>query len=78
MCLDQNSESKSRNKVVAWLPLGIMLPIIAVNLPRFVHPAGRFSTDWFDGLRGLMAGIGFGIMIAVIVKYQRQRRAAGS
>ena len=30
--------------------------------------------DWFDGSRGLLAGIGFGIMIMVIVKLGRQRR----
>ena len=73
MCADQTK----RNKVVRWLPLGIMLPVIAMSLPRFIHPAGQTSLDWLDGLRGLMAGIGFGIMIMVIVKLSRQRRSDG-
>jgi hypothetical protein len=74
MCSDQTKD----RKVVAWLPLGILLPVIAMDLPRFVHPMGRLSTDWLDGLRGLMAGIGFGITIMVIVKLRRQRRLGGS
>jgi uncharacterized membrane protein len=73
MCQDQKN-----NKIVAWLPLGIMLPVIAMNLPRFIHPSGRFTEDWLDGLRGLVAGIGFGIMIMVIVKKSRQRRPGGA
>jgi hypothetical protein len=55
-----------------------MLPVIAMNLPRFIHPSGRFTEDWLDGLRGLVAGIGFGIMIMVIVKKSRQRRPGGA
>ena len=74
MCSDQ----KKDRKVVAWLPLGIVLPVIAMDLPRFFHPVSPLSTDWFDGLRGLMAGIGFGIMIMVIVKLGRQRRLGSS
>jgi hypothetical protein len=69
------SDRKTDRKVVAWLPLGMILPVIALSLPRFYHPA---SMDWFDGLRGLIAGIGFGIMIMVIVKLVRQRRLGAS
>jgi hypothetical protein len=74
MCQDQTKN----NTVVRWLPIGIMLPVIAMNLPRFIHPAGRFTEDWLDGLRGLIAGIGFGIMIMVVVKLSRQRRLRGN
>jgi hypothetical protein len=74
MCSDQ----KKNRRVVAWLPLGIILPVIAMDLPRFYHPAGQLSMDWFDGLRGLIAGIGFGIMIMVIVKLGCQRRLGPS
>jgi uncharacterized membrane protein len=74
MCADQTK----RNKVIAWLPLGIILPVIAMSLPRFIHPSASFPEDWLDGLRGLVAGIGFGIMIMVIVKLSRQRRSDGA
>jgi hypothetical protein len=74
MCADQTK----RNKVVAWLPLGIILPVIAMSLPRFIHPAGSFTEDWLDGFRGLLAGIGFGIMIMVVVKLSRQRGTDGA
>ena len=69
------SDPKKDRKVVAWLPLGIILPVVAMDLPRFYHPA---SMDWFDGLRGLVAGIGFGILIMVIVKLGRRRRLGPS
>jgi hypothetical protein len=65
-------------KVMKWLPLGIILPVVAMNLPHFIHPAGRFSEDWLDGVRGLLAGIGFGIMIMLAVKISRQRRQGQS
>jgi hypothetical protein len=74
MCTEQRND----RKVVAWLPLGILLPVIAMNLPRFYDPAGQLSMDWFDGLRGLVAGIGFGILIMVIVKLGRRRRLGPS
>jgi hypothetical protein len=74
MCENQPKD----RRVIAWLPLGIMLPVIAMDLPRFFHPSGGLSVDWFEGLRGLLAGIGFGMMIMVVVKLTRQSRHSGS
>lgn len=74
MCENQVKDPK----VMKWLPLGIILPVVAMNLPRFIHPVGTFTTDWLDGVCGLLAGMGFGIMIMLAVRISRQRRPGRS
>jgi hypothetical protein len=43
--------------------------VVALVLPRFVHPAERLGQDLFDGLRGLFFGLSIGLNLwAVWIK----------
>lgn len=74
MCENQLRDPKLRK---LW-SLGILLAVVSPSLPRFFHPTGRLEQDLLDGLCGLFAGIGFGILIALLVKMSRQRRAGAA
>jgi hypothetical protein len=77
MCGNQVKNLKVA-KVVGWLPLGLASIGMSLLLPNFLHPAGRFSVDWLDGVRGLLGGIGIGIELMVVVKLALQRRHSQS
>jgi uncharacterized membrane protein len=64
------------SKAMKWLALGLILVVSSTSLPHFFHPAGRFTQDWFDGLRGLMLGIGIGIELMAVIRIGRARRGA--
>jgi hypothetical protein len=74
MCEDQVKD----RRVIGLLPLGLALIGMSILLPDLLHPAGRFSVDWLDGVRGLLAGIGIGIELMVLIRLSRQRRLGGS
>jgi hypothetical protein len=74
MCEDQVND----RRVIRLLPLGLALIGMSMLLPDFLHPAGRFSVDWLDGVRGLLAGIGIGIELTVLIRLARQRRLGRS
>ena len=65
-------------KAIKWLPLGMALIGASLIWPDFLQPAGQFSKDWLDGVRGLLAGIGMGISLVVVFLVYRQRRVSGS
>lgn len=58
--------------------LGVLLSVVSPSLPRFFHPTGRLEQDLLDGLCGLLAGIGIGILITLLAKMSRQRRAGAA
>jgi hypothetical protein len=60
-------------KAIKWLPLGMVLIGASLILPDFLQPAGPFSKDWLDGVRGLLTGIGMGINLMVVLLVYRQR-----
>jgi len=62
------------HKALGFLPLGMVLLSISLLLPDFYHPVSQLSKDWLDGVRGLLAGIGIGIMTMITIKLNRQRR----
>lgn len=70
MCENQ---SKGR-KALGFLPLGMVFLSISLLLPDFYHPVGQLAKDWLDGVRGLLAGIGIGMMAMITIKLNRQRR----
>jgi len=65
-------------KAIKWLPLGLVLLSMSLLLPDFYHPVGQLSKDWLDGVRGLLAGIGIGIELMVVIRLARQRRLGSS
>lgn len=60
------------NAVRKWIPLGLLLVVIAVLLPAIAR--GRLPGDWLDGLCGLLAGIGIGIETLALRRLGRARR----
>jgi hypothetical protein len=65
-------------KVRRWLPLGIILSTVSPAMLRAFHPAGQAHQNLYDGLCGLLTGIGLGILIALLIRMSRQRRAGGN
>jgi membrane protein implicated in regulation of membrane protease activity len=65
-------------KAIKWLPLGLVLLSISLLLPDFYHPVSQLSKDWADGVRGLLAGIGIGIELMILIRLGRQRRLGRS
>ena len=64
------------SKTMKWVGLGLILVVLSTSLPHAFHPAGKFAQDWFDGLRGLMLGIGLGIELTALIRIGRVRRGA--
>ncbi len=48
------------------LRIGMAFLLVALVLPRFVHPAAGAGPDWFDGVRGLLFGLGIGFNLLSI------------
>jgi hypothetical protein len=65
-------------KVKRWLPLGILLATVCPSLLGIYHPVDRLHRDLFHGLVGVLSGIGIGILIMLIARMSRQRRAGGA
>ena len=74
MCENQLRHPQQRR---LW-SVGILFAVVSPSLPRFFHPTGRLEQDLLDGLCGLLTGIGIGILIALLVKMSRQRRAGAA
>ena len=56
------------------LPVGMLFLVMAMLLPRFVHPTSAAGENRMDGLRGFLFGISMGISLLVAVMAARQRR----
>ena len=74
MCQDQLKDPK----MAGWISLALVFISMSLLLPDFFHPAGQLSKDWFDGVRGLLAGLGIGMELMVVIKLARQRRLGRS
>lgn len=57
------------------LRLGMACLAISPVVPRLVHPATASGTDWLDGVRGLMLGMGIGLLF---LYFRRKRSPASS
>jgi hypothetical protein len=53
----------------ALIQVGMACLVVALVLPRFVHPPERLGQDLFDGLRGVFFGLSIGLnLLAVWIK----------
>lgn len=53
----------------ALIRMGMACLIVALVVPRFVHPSARLGEDLFDGFRGLLFGLSIGLNLwAVWIK----------
>ena len=57
----------------ALIRMGMACLVVALVLPRFVHPPERLGQDLFDGFRGLFFGLSIGLNLwAVWLKSHRR------
>ncbi|HKT46316.1 MAG TPA: hypothetical protein VJP87_02230 [Candidatus Acidoferrales bacterium] len=61
-------------KAARWLSFGLLLVALSIALPHLVHASRSFSQDSFDAVRGLLVGIGIGIEVVALFKFNRRRR----
>lgn len=59
-----------------WLPAGLLAIAFATTPPHVLHLPGNLPSDWVDGLRGFLTGIGIGIELCVVIRLVRFRRDA--
>lgn len=45
----------------ALIRMGMACLLVALVLPRVVHPSARLGADLFDGFRGLFIGLSIGL-----------------
>jgi hypothetical protein len=50
--------------------------VLAILLPKMIHPTARFGQDWIDAFRGCLFGISIGINLLALPLAARQRSGA--
>jgi len=64
---------KDRRRMVAFATSCL---VIAIALPRIIHPTAHFGRGAIDGLDGLLFGLSIGLNLLVVMRAGRQRRCA--
>ena len=58
----------------ALIQMGMACLVVALVLPRFVHPPERLGQDLFDGFRGLFFGLSIGLNLWAVWLKSHARR----
>ncbi|MGA2483973.1 MAG: hypothetical protein ABSF92_12740 [Candidatus Acidiferrales bacterium] len=62
----------------AMMSIGMICLVIALLLPRVLHPTAHFGPDFMDGVQGGLFGISIGMNLWSARLAARQRRCGGS
>jgi hypothetical protein len=57
----------------ALVSMGMACLVVALVVPRFVHPSARVGEDLFDGFRGLLIGLSIGLNLLGVWLRSRPR-----
>lgn len=74
--MKHQNQSVSRRPPNWWLSVGVLAIAFATTPPHILHLPANPSSDWVDGLRGFLTGIGIGIELCVVIRLVRFRRDA--
>ena len=74
--MKHQNQSVSRRPPNWWLPAGVLAIAVATTPPHVLRLPASPSSDWVDGLRGFLTGIGIGIELCFLIRMARFRRGA--
>jgi len=57
----------------ALISMGMACLVVALVVPRIVHPSARLGEDLFDGFRGLLIGLSIGLNLWAVWLRSRPR-----